>query len=537
MNKNSTNSEVHINIFKESPKTVMRKCIEHKKLGWELLKAWDDNSKHNLQVNKELIESLFLRIEGALSESYKRYDSLFSFFDNFTLQMKGGLDFKERLPFFKIQKAESSNVSKIQIKKGGQYFLAVESFSDAITAFSRKLNQTAEKIELEVNRKILSDKIRPFENNIKALYVKIDILKKSLAKRASKTTEKLKEFTKNFGRSIEDQAKGRRVKQGVFDSAFEFVNSVQQIDMSLTDFGLLLIALWEQCKVLESRRVESISDSVKRFTEVMNEVFSAETIQEFTKSAESLGELNAGLISENVFEYTRFMRPSERSLIKSRLGLSTGSEEEEPSQNLDHLKRFFMMPSQSSQRKNISYFLLSKWEAFQGKGKRDPKRLFVYLSVDFFYSIYVEERSKDQSENHKFLVSLPIEKCDVFAKREKAEIVLTYTTKGMIWNSKKSVYLKMENDQIEQFINFYQRARLLIDEKELEKEEVKWQSQKSEREVEEANTGGEISKDANGSEQNENEEENQTGCEEENLSTQEENNKGEDQDVEEKKVD
>ena len=472
MEKTSNNPKDElINIFTESPHTVMRKCIEHKKLGWELLRGWDDNSKHNLQVNKELIESLFQRIEQALSESYQRYDSMFSFFDNFTLQMKGGLELSEKISLFKIQRApNSSEISENQ--KGGEYYLAMESFNKSVLDFQKKLKETSENVQLEVNKKILSDQIRPFENNIKALYVKIEILKKSLAKRATKTTDKLKSFTKVFTESINLQVKNKRVKKSVFDSANEFVQSVKYIDISLTDFGLLLIALWEQCKVLELKRIVSISTSVEKFSELMNKIFVSDLNNLFIESSKKLKNLKPNVISENVFEYSRFMRPSEKQLIKSRI-----QKNKEEEQDLGHLKKFFLKPSQSMQDHQINYFLISKWRALQGKGKRNPKTIFIYLSVDFFYSVYTEERTKDRGNEFKLHFSVPIEKCDVFAKREKAEIVMTYTEKGMLWNSKKSVYLKMSNEEVEQFLKYYQRARLLIDEKERNKQEAIWNSQ------------------------------------------------------------
>ena len=282
----------------------MRKCIEHKKLGWELLRGWDDNSKHNLQVNKELIESLFQRIEHALSESYQRYDSMFSFFNKFSLQMKGGLELSERMSLFKIQKVSDSSENSENKVGGGEYYLAMESFNQSVLNFQKKLKETSEKVQLDVNKKILSDQIRPFENNIKALYVKIEILKKSLAKRASKTTDKLKTFTKVFTDSINLQVKSKRVRTSVFDSANEFVQSVKHIDMSLTDFGLLLIALWEQCKVLESKRIESISASVDKFSDLLKTIFISDLNNLFIES------------SKNCLLYTS---PSPRDLSTSRM--------------------------------------------------------------------------------------------------------------------------------------------------------------------------------------------------------------------------
>ena len=133
-----------VDIFKEYPKTVMRKCIEHRKLGWELLKGWDDNSKHNLQVNKQLIERLFQRIEGALSQSYQRYDSMFSFFNQFALHIKGTGDLYEKIGLFRIKKIKEEESPKDQSQIiGGSYFQAMDSFKTSISQFEQKLNENS----------------------------------------------------------------------------------------------------------------------------------------------------------------------------------------------------------------------------------------------------------------------------------------------------------------------------------------------------------------------------------------------------------
>lgn len=95
---------------------IWRLCLERKKIGWETLKGWDENSKHNLQINKVLIESLFSRLEKTLAESYRRYAHLFEFFDSVRVDLSSQVQFHERLSLFKLD-ADALSQSRINMHK------------------------------------------------------------------------------------------------------------------------------------------------------------------------------------------------------------------------------------------------------------------------------------------------------------------------------------------------------------------------------------------------------------------------------------
>ena len=212
-----------INIFSMEHNSVLRSCLERKKIGWETMKGWDENSKHNLQVNKDLIETLFQRIENRLGESYKRYDLIFTFFKGFSLQLKAGSNLTTGLPLFRVDENHyQQDITKEEKEKKEPYMLAISEFNKEFETFEQKLNKLAKDVPNQVSLKILAEAIRPYENNIKALYVKIDIMKKSLAKNAADTTDKLKVFSKHFSQGINQELSGKRVKHNVFDCAFDF---------------------------------------------------------------------------------------------------------------------------------------------------------------------------------------------------------------------------------------------------------------------------------------------------------------------------
>ena len=517
MNHNEATEDLGIppmNMMTESHLIILKHCLERKKIGWEVLKGWDENSKHNLQVNKELIESLFLRLENTLRESYKRYDLIFSFFDKFLLEIKGGSQLEKGISLFKLGNnvlKSKSQMSKTEIDEREQrepYMLTIAQFNNEFKEFETKLKKNTERMQKEINKKILAEHIRPYENNIKALYVKIEIRKKNLAKRSSETTDKLKVFSKQFKEVMITEEKRKRAKVNILDSAFDFVKSVRQIDMSLTDFGLLLIALWEQCRVLEEKRITAVGNAIEKFVELLSEIFGNEAKKSFSKTIQRLQDLKVQAIIDNIFHYGKYLRKNEQQLIWNRVQdkptnynvepkAQFNSEHSIPSENdksvtpndsedkkcqseqvinkslpkkekqdIVHLKKFFLSTSAVMKENRINYFRIKQWSGCEGKGKRSPKKMIIFLSVDFYYSIYIENKESKSNDTLKLKASFQVEKCDAFAKREKSEIVLTYVEKGFLWNSKKTVYIKMPQEQVEDFLMYYQQAYMIIDSKE-----------------------------------------------------------------------
>ena len=284
MNKSNSNV-LELGYSTESQKNITKTCFERKKVGMQRLKCWDEDTKHNLEVSKNFIEDLFQRIEFTLAQSLKRYNSIYTFFDSFIITLKSQIVLREKIELFRMNINESgdigSNVRSADLKEREPMVFVMVEFNREYELFNKKLETAMEKVSLEVNAKIMSNQVKPYQDNMKSLYSKVSSLRKELLKCSNKTIYKLKKLIKSNQVSMTDNGKGKRTKTNTFDYACEFVQSVKSVDTAITDYGLLLIAIWEQCTILEEKRISSMKQAFLKFLDILNEIFGAEAQRSF----------------------------------------------------------------------------------------------------------------------------------------------------------------------------------------------------------------------------------------------------------------
>jgi hypothetical protein len=261
----------------ESKESILQICKQRKKLGFQTLKTWNENTKHELQMSKEFIEELFMRLEVLLNESSKRIITITQFlsqwFINIGTQMKFAsnmklfcldrdqpLDSLYALPWEKLQETEPMLYAMLELNREYE-------------VFSQKLREVQKRIKKDIIDKYLGKSISPYEKTVKQLKSQSQNTNKLLMKRAQNSIDKLKKLEKTYQDNIVDENKKRRVRKNMFDVAFEFAQGVKSVDNSLADFGLLLIANWEQCKALEEKRITATRNSLIKFMDLMNEIF------------------------------------------------------------------------------------------------------------------------------------------------------------------------------------------------------------------------------------------------------------------------
>lgn len=285
MNRSVEDQISELGYSTESKKGIMQTCLERKKIGWQVLKGWDENTKHNLQVSKNFIEELFDRLGSVLSQSFKRYDCVYKFFEGFLINIKTQIVLKEKMSLFRMDTSKPFNLESgirgSDLKKNEPLLHAMVEFNREYELFKKNLQLSLNKIKEEINLKILTHQVKPYEKNIKSLYSNIASMKKILIKRSNQTIKKLKRFRKAFDESILDHKRGKRTKVNSFDYACKFVGSVKSIDMAITDFGMLLISIWEQCNILEEKRVSALRQSFMKYSDIMNEIFGSEAQKAF----------------------------------------------------------------------------------------------------------------------------------------------------------------------------------------------------------------------------------------------------------------
>jgi hypothetical protein len=284
--KPSPAQRIHVLGYSDQTKEmIIKTCNERKKIGFETLKAWDENTKHNLQVSKEFIEELLNRIEILLEESSQRFSLLSQFLEKLTVQIGSEISLAAKMQLFSLDyetPVESlETMPRLQLKDKEPMLYTMLEFNREYEVFSNKLRETTSRIKNEIIEKMLGKSIKPYEKTVRQMQSQIQDIKKLLFKRSGRTVDKLKKFGKVFQEGLVDQTKARRVRKNIFDSALDFTKSVRSLDITITDFGLLLIALWEQCNILEEKRLSAVRQALMRFFDIMVEVFGSDAQKSF----------------------------------------------------------------------------------------------------------------------------------------------------------------------------------------------------------------------------------------------------------------
>ena len=178
--------------------------------------------------------------------------------------------------------------------------------------------------------------------------------------------------------------------------------------------------------------------------------------------------------AKNVFEYNRFLRPNEIELVNRKIGKSSekrnkmfGREEN----TINDLRSFFIKSSQEMKELQLNYFLVKKWSANDVK-KNSENRVHIYLSIDYFYSIY-EEKTDSKGNIHKiFKTAFHAENSDIVVKEIQKMVELSFIEKKLLWNSSKKVKLVFEEQDLQNFILHHDNAKSVFGKKNLKKDKV-----------------------------------------------------------------
>ena len=285
MKPNSPNLVNELGYSSESKEIIKKTCEERKKIGHETLKAWDQNTKHNLQVSKDFIEELLSRIEILLDESSQRFSLLSLFLEKLTVQIGSDVALSTKMQLFSLDDETPvdslESMPRMKLKTNEPMLYTMLEFNREYEVFSKKLRETTSRIKNEIVEKMLGKSIKPYEKTVKQLQSQIQDIKRLLLKRSNRTEDKLKKFGKVFHEGLVDRTKGKRVRKNIFDTAFDFTKSVKSVDIAITDFGLLLIALWEQCNILEEKRLSAIRQALMKFFDIMVDIFGADAQKSF----------------------------------------------------------------------------------------------------------------------------------------------------------------------------------------------------------------------------------------------------------------
>ena len=165
-------------------------------------------------------------------------------------------------------------------------------------------------------------------------------------------------------------------------------------------------------------------------------------------------------IAQNRFQYNKIMKSSELTLVNRRIkkrndkGPLSGSRD-----SLADLQKFFVMSSDDSDESKLNYFLINKWIGYDAKKKKTRSPVIINLSVDYYYSIYLEKKQKKGNSIMERKARFPAEKATVFESRNgERAIEISYPEKGLFWTSKKKIRIGLAANEVEEFMLHHQQA-------------------------------------------------------------------------------
>lgn len=167
-------------------------------------------------------------------------------------------------------------------------------------------------------------------------------------------------------------------------------------------------------------------------------------------------------LSNNFYEYTKILKPNEIQLVNRKLGKNIIKEAPLSNSNsLSDLKSFFLKSLNKTNESQLNYFIIKKWVGkIFNKNKDQP--IIIYLSVDFFYSIYQEKVNKEGEKELELKYTFQAEKCTINSKPNNNFIEIVFSSIGILWNSKKKIKIELTSDYIDEFLLHYQQAKIIM---------------------------------------------------------------------------
>lgn len=168
------------------------------------------------------------------------------------------------------------------------------------------------------------------------------------------------------------------------------------------------------------------------------------------------------MLSHTLFDYSNLLRPNEIQLVNRRIGKTPADSSQLPDSVLD-LRKFFMRSSEEMNESQLNYLLVKKWVGHEyKKKKRQNSVLHVYLSVDFYYSVYMEKIDKTGKIEQTLKAVFTAESTKVTVREIEKVAEITYIEKGILWDSKKKISIQFAADVLEEFKLHHQQARIMF---------------------------------------------------------------------------
>ena len=418
---------------------IMKSTIERKKSAIENLKTWDVNTKTNIQAVKSLIDNMFVSLEEALAISFKRYEKIYNFFEKIKISMTSEVSFSEGADVFRFRRLVDTNGKK-EVKEETAIHESISQFDTEFKKFVDGFRMLQMKVKNQINSKILAENVKPYENNIKSLYVQVASTKKSLHKISLATTDKLEELMKAIRENQSEISKSKRPKTNIFDHVNTFVSHVENISDLVREYGVLFLKLYEESLLLEKFRINSMKESFLTYIKILADFFGKENDKNFQASQSMFQKLNEDFLSEESLNLYLLMKPIEVEMVLAHT--------KSPTLTVVCLRKFitaskFFQPVSSV----LENFYLKRYQCYLVETKSLNNEVDIFLTNDHFYSVC---KTRNKNAKGDSILSIPMEEVKMNSEKGRDSLTFRYTEKFFLWNTKKKQTFVFKNNTIEE---------------------------------------------------------------------------------------
>lgn len=445
-------SNLEPNLASEIYKTILDK----KKIGVETLKGWNLNTKHKLELVRNLIDNLYLRLEENKAKSRKRNEKISKFFEQMRITLRNEFSLKDDENLFGLTKMINSDRG-LEIQQEDILSESVSQFDREFKIYIDGFKEIQNTFRTHINVKILSESLKPYEERVKLVQSKLLTLQKKIQKTSLDTDEKFESLLKLMKEASSDPQREKRPRVNFFDHVSFYVKRIEKLIALVKEYGILFLQTYEQVKALEVQRLSSIKNAFLEYIEILSQFFGKQNDRNFLMSQALFSKINEHLLSENQFNLHLLLNPSEAEMVLKK----TGS----PILNVVALRDFIMLePYEEDVSELLQRFLHQKYQAYLVESRNNTNEVVVYSTIDYYCSVYKAKSKKNKPE---IVLSVPLEDLQISNDKGKDSLTFRYTERQFLWKTKKQLRVMFAIhpaekilEEFEEKINFLKSAQI-----------------------------------------------------------------------------
>ena len=392
---------------------------------------------------RTVCDELFMNTQKRHHLSIQRYSIVIDFFKDFKIAAMADYKFNNRLKELE-DKAKKNNINN----KTNETLIdnGIKLFHNDINFFVEGANKLQKETEDEIIKKILQDSIKKLGFQVKELLEKTVKYDKLLEKRELSVMKRLSEFNKSFNISIKDNENGKRCSVDTTDELITYINRLYTLIDNYNFYGKQILEYKNLAIELNHKHNECLKKALIQFSKIVGEFVGDINNTRFSKTLSHLTAIDLDPNKNEYFDINELIS-NKTKLEAILLGLSPTST------NITNAILNIKRPNNEH-----LYDLFSRKYYYFGDSYKDMTDSIVFITLDLHFAAY----KKNKKGIYEKLVSTPIEFVNLEFDDIKQIIRCTYKSKGIFWDSNKTIKISMKRENIDELILSYEFAYKII---------------------------------------------------------------------------